>query len=128
VTIRCASCAVELEPEETPCPRCGGVGRAYEVVLEDSIEMTESLDLKGRHGEPGKVKPYLRSTVKREYSRTRGEMEEVRRTFDRDAGTYVEEYRSLETGEVVWRKEGRIGDQDLHGPASGKHGSTPEPE
>jgi hypothetical protein len=78
----------------------------------------DSVNLKGRHGAPGEVKPYMRTTVKREWSPSRQVWEEVTRVFDSDARIYTETYRNLDTGEITFHKEGAIEDQGLHGPAA----------
>ncbi len=113
--IRCLACQQELAPEESRCPACGSFDREIDQVFDDGVGIESSIDLKARHGERGQVKPHLKKTIKREYSSTRRQWEEVERTFDSDGGTYVEEYRDLETGEVVWSKEAPIGDQTAHG-------------
>jgi hypothetical protein len=74
------------------------------------------MDIKGRYGAPGEVRPYLRTTVKKEWSPSRIAWEEVTRIIDRDARIYKETYRSLATGEVTFSKEGLIEDQSMHGP------------
>jgi hypothetical protein len=121
--IRCADCGTELDLEQGDCPACGAVDCLIDQVIDSGVRIEESLDLKGRHGEPGSVRPYLRKTIKREYSFRKGRQEEVERTFDHDAGTYVEEYRDVETGEVTFREAGRITDQSLHGrrPSTVRH-------
>ena len=115
VSSRCAACCRELLPEDPLCPECGSGDRL--VACTDSAAAVESrTDIKGRYGAPGQVKPYLRTTVKREWSPSRKAWEEVTRTIDRDARTYKETYRSLDTGGVTFSKEGPIEDQSLHGP------------
>ncbi len=85
------------------------------------------MNLKGRHGMPGEVKPYLRTTVKREWSPSRHLWEEVTRTFDSDERVYRETYRNLETGEIAFQKAGAIEDQGLHGPSGSSRPQPPAP-
>ncbi len=123
---RCAECGVELQPDEPGCPECGSGNRL--VHHDDQAAAIESSwSLKGRHGVPGQVKPYLRTTVKREWSPSRNAWEEVTRVFDSDARIYRETYRSLETGEVTFHKEGAIEDQRLHGPGGSSRFQPPLP-
>jgi hypothetical protein len=120
---RCAECREELKPDDPACPACRSGNRlVYDTDQAAAIE--GSLSLKGRHGAPGQVKPYLRTTVKREWSPSRNDWEEVTRVFDSGACIYRETYRNLKTGEVTFRKEGAIEDQGLHGPGGS---SRPQP-
>jgi hypothetical protein len=120
---RCAECGEELQLDDLACPQCGSGDRlVYDADQAAGIE--SSWGIKGRHGTPGQVKPYLRTTMKREWSPSRNAWEEVTRVFDSDARIYRETYRSLETGEVTFHKEGAIEDQGLHGPGGS---SRPRP-
>jgi hypothetical protein len=119
---RCAACGRDLLPRDPSCPECGSGDR----LVDDSdvgAAVEDSLNLKGRHGEPGEVKPYLRTTVKREWSPSRQLWEEVTRTVESDERVYRETYRNLETGEITFQKEGAI-DQGLYGPGGS---SRPQP-
>jgi hypothetical protein len=110
----CADCGKELLPEDPACPDCGSSNRLVEDA-DEAVGIEDSVNLKGRHGAPGEVKPYLRTTVKREWSPSRHVWEEVTRVFDSDARIYRETYRNLDTGEITFQKEGAIEDQELHG-------------
>ena len=74
--------------------------------------------------EPGRERPFLTKTGKRTFYSERQRWEFVERTFDRSAGTYEAVYTDMETGKVVFRKQGPIDDQDLHGPESGRFGTS----
>ena len=110
----CTDCGNELQPDDTACSLCGS-GNRHVYDSDQAAAVESSLGLKGRHGQPGQVKPYLRTTVKREWSPSRNTWEEVTRVFDSDARVYRETYRNLVTGEVTFHKEGAIEDQGLHG-------------
>jgi hypothetical protein len=112
---RCADCGQELARDDSHWPRCGSANRLIDQVFDDAVGIEDSLGLKGRHGVPGEVKPYLRTTVKREWSPSRQVWEEVTRVFNPDAGTYEETYRSIATGETSFHKTGEIKNQDLLG-------------
>jgi hypothetical protein len=112
---RCAECGRDLRPSDLARPGF----RKRDCPVDDTdvaVAVEDSLNLKGRHQAPGEVKPYLRTTVKREWSPSGGLWEEVTHTFDSDARVYRETYRNLETGEITFQKEGAIDDQGLHGP------------
>jgi hypothetical protein len=112
--IFCMDCGLELAWTDVACTVCGSHNRSIHVT--DEASAVESMNVKGRHGSPGEVRPYLRTTVKREWSPDRGAWEEVTRVFDSDAGIYEATYRSLETRAVTFHKRGRLDDQGLHGP------------
>lgn len=120
---RCAECGEELQPDDPACPECGS-GNRLVIDSDEAAAIESSWKLKGRHGTLGQVKPYLRTTVKREWSPSRSAWEEVMRVFDSDAHIYRETYRNLETGEITFQKEGAIEDQGLHGPGGS---SRPRP-
>jgi len=63
--------------------------------------------------------PFLRHTVKEEYSSTRRRWEYVERVFNRLENSYVERYYDKQTGLLVFEKSGRRDDQSIHG-ARGK--------
>jgi hypothetical protein len=111
---RCADCGQELARDDSHCPRCGSANRLIDQVFDDAVGIEDSLGLKGRHGVPGEVKPYLRTTEKKEWSPSRQVWEEVTRVFNSEAGTYEETYRSIATGKITFDKTGDIKNQDLH--------------
>lgn len=49
---------------------------------------------------------YLRRIVKREWSASRNDWEEVTRAFDSEVDIYSETYRNLDNGEITFHKEG----------------------
>jgi hypothetical protein len=120
---RCAACGRDLLPGDPACLECGSGDRLVDDT-DVGAAVEDSLNLKGRHGVPGEVKPYLRTTVKREWSPSRQLWEEAMRTFDSDERLYRETYWNLGTGEITFQKEGAIEDQGLHGPGGS---SRPQP-
>jgi hypothetical protein len=55
-----------------------------------------------------KKNPFLRTTIKREWSSTRQQWEYVERVFDKASRTYRETYRDLQTGQVTFEKAGSL--------------------
>lgn len=112
-TLTCGGCGSPLRPGDVRCPWCHSHSR--HVGVSEQVSATDSLKVMVRHGQPGAVRAHLELTVKPEYARDRGRWESVQRTFDHEAGTYVEEYRAEGTGELAFRKAVPLTDQSAHG-------------
>jgi hypothetical protein len=78
-----------------------------------------NLKISGRDPETGRESPFLRHTVKEEYSSTRRRWEYVERVFNRLENSYVERCYDKQTGLLMFEKPGRRDDRSIHG-ARGK--------
>jgi hypothetical protein len=61
------------------------------------------------------TRPFLRQSVKKEFSGSRRQDEYGSRIFNRLDDAYVERYYDPTTGEITFEKRGRRSDQSVHG-------------
>lgn len=117
----CGACDNPLTPGIDQCARCGSTEIMMATFTPGGARVSASvgsneLRLTGKNHETVKKNPFLRTTIKREWSNTRQEWEYVERVINKIDRTYHETYRSLATGEVTFEKSGPLDDQSLHGP------------
>jgi hypothetical protein len=104
-TVQCSQCGTLVEElarieDRRPCLSCGSLARTFGVTLTDSVEAHDSTGLKARHGDVGKVKPYLESFHGDDYHRDSGEWRQVSRVVDRDYDRYTERITDAEGNPV----------------------------
>ena len=121
----CISCGTDLERDQTTCPVCGSKGRTIEASVTATLNVHAGLRGKARHGQPGEVRPHSeqRNEVVWRHDRQRWERRII--VIDRENDHYVEEWCDFDTGEVAFRKEGRLSDPNMHG-ESGRHVRSPD--
>jgi hypothetical protein len=130
VTVRCTQCgALLVEPprigDRQPCPTCGSLASAFGVTFTDSAEGHDSMRLKARHGDVGKVKPYLESFHGDDYHRDSREWRQVSRVIDRDHGRYNERIVD-ERGHVVREVDEPLSEHTGRGVAKPRPPKHPE--
>jgi hypothetical protein len=64
---------------------------------------------------PGGARPHVRVYNDVLFNHDRGRMERRLMHTDSERDYYSQQWYSLETGECVWSKEGRLSDPDVHG-------------
>lgn len=94
-TVSCSGCGTSVpEPrrieDREPCPTCGSMARTFAVTLADKAEVRDGLAYKARHGDVGKVKPYLEAYSGSDYYRDSEEWRQVSRVVDRENDRYTE--------------------------------------
>jgi hypothetical protein len=109
----CASCGASLDADDTDCPVCGSVDRNIEVY--DCGKVVDGLRVKARRGEPGEIRPHREVYDEVRWNHNRARNERRRIIADREQDYYSQEWYDLDTGELVWRKEGQLSDPKVHG-------------
>jgi hypothetical protein len=74
-----------------------------------------NLKIWGRDPDTGRESPFLRHTIKEEYSTSRRQWEYVERILNRLDNSYVERCYDKVTGLLMFEKSGRRDDQSVHG-------------
>jgi hypothetical protein len=74
-----------------------------------------NLKIQGLDPESGRESPFLRQTVKEEWSPSRRQWEYVERIFSRLDNSYIERYYDKQTGLLMFEKIARSDDQSAHG-------------
>jgi hypothetical protein len=93
----------------------GGGTYSGSVTVRDGISPTDAMRGQLPHCPPGPVRPHVRVYNDILWNHDRQRMERRLMHTDSERGFYVQEWYALETGELAWRKEGRLSDPDLHG-------------
>jgi hypothetical protein len=122
-TVSCSQCGTRFESSEQRCRSCGSGDRSVDVT--DSAGCEDTLSLKARHGEPGEVRPFLEMDDDIRWNHDRQRMERRRMVHDRDQDYKLQEWTALETGEVTWRKEGRLSDPEMQGKSARRPRDAP---
>lgn len=106
----CSGCGTILSdaycgpyPDRLPCPVCGAAERTFNVSVEESITVSETLDMLGVRAGMSKTKGwFIRSRTVTVLQRNRGgAAAQHERVLDREADRYFERVTILETGEIV---------------------------
>lgn len=120
---RCAHCSVELADADADCMACGHapVGKQ----LGGTTQTQSSLAVKARHGQHGEVAPHVEYTDTVKWNHDRQRDERCRIYVDRERDFYRQEWLDLETDEVVWSKEGRLRDEEIHGKSARRRRDSP---
>jgi hypothetical protein len=74
-----------------------------------------SLAIKARHGQPGQVRPFREMSDRVVWNHEHQQMARRRIVADAETDHYMQEWKSLDTGEVLFRKEGQLSDPEMHG-------------
>ena len=111
----CSTCVADLTVNESPCPWCGCPDRHIYADVETAVGVETRIGLKGRHGAPGEVKPYLEHKTEIKWNHDRQRNERCDLVVDRENDCYRQSWYHLDTGERVFHKEGRLSDPDMHG-------------
>jgi hypothetical protein len=102
--------------DAVPVSACGVHKPATHVVtLTDVGRAYDSFRSQRRRGQPGEVAPYFTVYDDVRWNHDRQRLERRLMRVDREADGYVQEWYDLETGELTYRKEGRLSDPKLHG-------------
>ena len=84
--------------------------------LEDAgAGFESSLAIKARHGQPGQVRPFRETSDTVLWNHEHQQMARRRIVVDTETDDYLQEWTSLDTGVVLFRKEGRLSDPEMHG-------------
>jgi hypothetical protein len=119
--IHCAQCHERYPPAAKNCPNCGaddlmiGTHTPSGVLVSGAPGSPTNLKIQGRDPESGRESPFLRQTVKEEWSPSRRQWEYVERIFNRLENSYVERYYDKQTGLLMFEKIARRDDQRAHG-------------
>jgi hypothetical protein len=129
--VQCTECAISVEEptrveDRQRCPRCGSLARTFTVTLYDAAEVHDGIGLKARHGEVGKVKPYLESFIGDDFHRDRQEWRHVSRVIDREHDRYIERITDA-AGNVVWRVDEPLRQHKGRGAAKRRAPTEPPP-
>ena len=97
---KCSQCGTELsEDDRSPCPKCGGTARTFEVEITESVTMREMWGMKWRQaGKTGRPSAEFKSG--QEFNHSRQEYVNLERRVDRVEDAYYERI-STEDGEVL---------------------------
>jgi hypothetical protein len=87
----------------------------YKVTIDDSLGLTDGIRGQVRHGEPGVSSPHIKMYVDVLWNHDRQRTERRVMHIDSENDYYKQEWFSLETGERVCWKEGKLSDRDMHG-------------
>jgi hypothetical protein len=120
--VSCSQCGTRFESGEQRCPSCGSGDRSVDVT--DSAGCADTLSAKARHGEPGQVRPFLATDEDILWNHDRQRMERRRMVHDRDRDYKLQQWTSLDTGEVTYHKEGKLTDPKMQG-KSARRGKNP---
>jgi hypothetical protein len=101
---------VGVETESSPRVRY-----TARVAIGDSVGLTDAVRVQARHGEPGLSSPHVKTYVDVLWNHDRERVERRPMHIDSENDYKKQEWFSLETGERVWGKEGRLSDPDMHG-------------
>src|SRR4051794_25715038 len=112
----CGNCNTTLTPGLDHCPQCGSVDVMMATFTERGTRVSaavasQDFRVTGKNHEAVKKNPFLRTTIKREWSSSRRRWEYVERVIDKVNRMYHETYRDLITGEMTFEKHGSLGDQ-----------------
>ena len=99
----------------------------YKVSVGDSAGLTDGVRGQARHGGAGSVAPHIRLYNDVRWNHDRQRMERRIMYTDSDLDYYKQEWFNLDTGELVWSKEGRLSDPDMHG-KSARRSPSPDDE
>jgi hypothetical protein len=108
----CGHCGTGLAAPG-PCPACGSWDR--HIFVSDDVRVIDTMGLQARRGLPCQASPFKVISEQIKWSGDRGRFERRRMLIDRESNHYVQEWSDLTTGEVTYRKEGRLDDPEVHG-------------
>ena len=117
----CGDCDETLTPGHDRCTRCGSASVMMGTFTPKGSRVSvpvgsHDFRITGKDHETVKKNPFLRTTIKQEWSPTRQQWEYVERVIDKVNRTYHETYRDMATGEVTFEKGPfPIEDQTVHG-------------
>lgn len=92
-----------------------------QINIGDSLEKTRS-KVRWESGES----PNIRISNEKKWNHDRQRIEHRYMLYDYEKNLYIQEWRDIETGEVMFHKEGEIGDPRMHG-VSARGGELAQP-
>lgn len=104
--------------ERKPCPKCGSLGRAFQINTFDTVELHPFLKL--HHKVPGRKNPIAEITSGHDLHRDSGVWMFLERIIDRGKNWYKEIITNLKTNEVIHHAEHRLDEHVGHGSAKHK--------
>jgi hypothetical protein len=99
--IHCAQCHERYPPAAKRCPNCGAADPMIGTHTPSGMLVSGLLDRR----ESGRESPFLRQTVKEEWSPSRRQWEYVERIFNRLDNSYIERYYDKQTGHLMFEKD-----------------------
>ena len=108
-----------LPERRTPCPTCGSLARWFEVAVNESISLHESVGIKARRG--GSGRPFLEAKFGASFFRKTKKWLLREMTVDRENDKYKELVTNPETGEIIHQCEERLSEHRVHGSARTKN-------
>ena len=102
-----------------PCPNCGSTARLYKVLIQETVEVKSSLQLKARHGTRGK--PFLEQKSGDSFFRKAQKWVYRIMRVDRENDLYSEVVVDPNTNKVVHKCEEPLSKHQGHGSAKKKN-------
>ncbi len=106
--VHCNNCGAVLNEsphapveDRKPCPSCGSMAWLFEVTASASVEVHAKVNLKARHGQPGKVTPFRELTSGDDFYRKAGEWRDREYIIDHEKNEYHERIIDPKTGKDV---------------------------
>jgi hypothetical protein len=121
-TCNCGAIVNETEElpldERLPCAECGSLARVRGCEPGMVIASGQAgIKIKGRHGQPGEVKPFIEVKLADEVYRKTGERTHREKIEDRENDRYQENVVSQATGAVLHECDEPLSDHQGHGSA-----------
>lgn len=115
VRYECGDCRAALARDDERCGECGSPNRAIYADVDAAVGLEARINTQARYGLPGEIKPHRRTYNEIAWSHDRQRMERRIMITDGENDYYLQEWRTLDTDQVTWRKEGKLSDPALHG-------------
>jgi hypothetical protein len=106
--------------ERQPCSQCGSLSRSFGVGLSTEAVGQPEIKAKGRHGQPGQVKPFVTAKLADEVFHETRERTLREKMEDRDNDRYHERVISQETGALLHECNEPLSEHQGHGSAKKK--------
>jgi hypothetical protein len=125
----CASCGKELNElpnispnQRKPCPACGSFNRKFLVSIIETMEIHESLGMKGKHA--GITRPFIETFSGAQWSYKLKNWIDKIRTIDRDIDLYEEKITDPNSRTVLHHVKEKLSSHTGHGSAKKVNKST----
>lgn len=99
--------------------------RAIYADVDAAVGLDTRINTQARYGAPGQIRPHRRTYDEIRSSHDRHRVERRIMITDNENDYYLQEWRTLDTDQVTWRKEGKLSDPALHGESARR--SEPPP-